>query len=387
MPDTRNIRISGGVYNNKGDIDPTMAQVRTYEVSEIAQLHGGSAPTSAPSGPHPRPRGPKVRVWFGEYHNSPKDSDVICDDLARFRGTDWLPKQVLKYNGQFEKGETGHIHLQFVVRFDNSYYASDVHRYLGMDPRHCWIEKLKCEGGWEYPKKEETRIEGPWTFERSRKRNASEIEDPTDLMTRASKETKKEFLFAQPVNVYTTLAHAKYWDLVNEALEPYTGMPRLYWRWGAPRTGKTKWALRKWSEEERLYTAFEGRFLDKVRPGQHVMLLDESEKDGARIPWGWMLRMLNPCAKTYPVKGTMLPWVFDTVVVMTNKPPMDVIVDPVIMEGIYERIKESGGTIIKCTKDDITNAYSEQSTDPSGKPLSEPIEVTWSKSGTESVSL
>lgn len=352
-------------------------------MSHLPTLLGGSAPISEPSAPHPRSRGPKIRVWFGEYHNSPKDSAVICDDLARFRGTDWLPKQVIKYHGQFEIGETGHIHLQFVVHLDNSYYAADVRRYLKMDPRHCWLERLKSLKGWDYPIKEDTRIEGPWMFDTSRKRPRDEedLEAKIALMEEARSTSLTEFLSAHPAGASLTITHEKFWGVAQRCVEPYRGPVKIYWRWGEPGSGKTEWILRQWSEKEVLYTEMEGKkFMESSQCGAHVLVLDEADKEGTEVNWGWLLRMTNPgFTKTYPSKGGRSPWVFDTVVVMTNKYPALCIHDENILGGIILRIQRGGGTIIKCSRtEDARLHYSETETDAFAKPISESVEVTWS---------
>jgi len=96
-------------------------------------------------------------MWIGTYNNI---DTCICEDYLEKWHT--LHKAVY-VTGQLEKGKEGTPHLQFFVQFAKA----SKKRLAGMKKvcSHSHFEPVKFNNGAdEYCNKEETRLEGPWTF-------------------------------------------------------------------------------------------------------------------------------------------------------------------------------------------------------------------------------
>lgn len=96
-------------------------------------------------------------MWIGTYNNPPVD--LLQDYLEK-----WQKQAGAVYvTGQLEKGEEGTVHLQYFIQFQHQDKKT-----LGSLKKHCGrshFELVKKNNGADtYCNKEDTRLEGPWTF-------------------------------------------------------------------------------------------------------------------------------------------------------------------------------------------------------------------------------
>lgn len=100
---------------------------------------------------------PKGNQWIGTYNNI--DVTIAEDYLKKWHET----AKAVYVTGQIEKGKEGTIHLQYFVQFG----PKDQKRLSALK-KFCsksHFEIVKQNNGADaYCNKEDTRVEGPWTF-------------------------------------------------------------------------------------------------------------------------------------------------------------------------------------------------------------------------------
>lgn len=192
-----------------------------------------------------------ARWWCGQFWGNSPSSDVD-EALAAKRGTEWVLEipEIEAWSAQIEKGEEeGHMHLQWCAKFSHGRDYKWVLNKLGMNNGHGSARPCKdAKAAWAYTQKEDTRVDGPWTFgsgpvratKRSREFTNEETREILSRMAADPTKTVRDLSAALNANAYSSAVLKKCLEVEREAAcVPYSGMPDLYWRWGDTGSGKT----------------------------------------------------------------------------------------------------------------------------------------------------
>lgn len=83
---------------------------------------------------------------------------TVCEDYLK----KWYTEHDARFvTGQLEKGAEGTVHLQYFLNFKKLHSINQLHAIC---PRSHFELVHKNNGADNYCNKEETRLEGPWTF-------------------------------------------------------------------------------------------------------------------------------------------------------------------------------------------------------------------------------
>jgi len=98
------------------------------------------------------PRGPQVSHWVFTVNNPETLLDFALDDLVRYAVY------------QLEVGDSGTPHFQGYIEFKRSCKLGRVKQALAEDTAHCEPRKGSQLEAVDYCTKEDTRVDGPWTY-------------------------------------------------------------------------------------------------------------------------------------------------------------------------------------------------------------------------------
>lgn len=95
----------------------------------------------------------QARMWLGTLNNPTEDPAEFIER--------WTKAGAIYVTGQLEKGADGTPHIQYFVQYKDKKRIGNLKKVC----KKSHFEAVKANNGAdEYCNKEETRIEGPWTF-------------------------------------------------------------------------------------------------------------------------------------------------------------------------------------------------------------------------------
>lgn len=142
--------------------------------------------------------------------------------------------------GQLEKGQEGTVHLQYFINFEKKRTIAALKKHCARS--HFEIVK-KDNGAPEYCNKEDTRVEGPWTFgvkpaRKDKKGDTKRFNE--ELVQLGAEEAVKQGL----ISITQYVSTKKAIDLFRINTTPVTDSPDLRgtWIYGPPGVGKSRYA-------------------------------------------------------------------------------------------------------------------------------------------------
>ncbi len=265
--------------------------------------------------------------WIGTYNNI--DLTLAKDYLEK-----WHTQHKAAYAcGQIEKGEEGTIHLQFVVVFPKA-----AQKRLAAMKKLCsksHFEVIKClDESIDYVQKEDTRVEGPWSFgirpaRRNKKgdvarwnKDVLEI-GAVEAVDRGYIKVTKIKELAQALDLYRMLK-----------FQPFsTSEVRGEWHWGVSGAGKTHFTHTAYPDH---YVKEQNKWFDGYS-GQKVIVLQDLDTP-------ILGHLLKVWADSFPAKGETkggtLNLQHEKFIVTSNFSPETLFKDqPAFIEPILRRFK------------------------------------------------
>jgi len=154
--------------------------------------------------------------------------------------------KALFVTGQLERGAEGTPHLQYFLHFGQKCRISALKKHCTKS--HFTLVR-KDNGAPEYCNKEETRIEGPWTFgiKPARKDKKGDCARRNkDILEMGAEKAVEEGHCA--IENYPKLAQALNLFRLTKCTAAAPGKLRGIWIWGPPGTGKSLYATTKWPD-------------------------------------------------------------------------------------------------------------------------------------------
>lgn len=265
-----------------------------------------------------------ARMWIGTYNNI---EAAMCDSYLE----KWLSAGCAYVTGQLEKGKEGTPHLQFYLHFPKSVRLSALKKH----DKISHFEPVKINNGADvYCNKQETRIDGPWTFGVK----------PAQLNKKGDKARHSMELYAKgaekcvqdgDIGWSQYLAYDKAFQMYSlKTAEPYTpGHDRGVWIWGPSRTGKSTYAREKYPDA---YDKLQNKWFDGYK-GEKAIILDDLDIDalGHHLK-RWM--DVHPCKGE--AKGQTIALQHDWFVVTSNQSITELFKDkPEMIVPLMERCK------------------------------------------------
>ena len=181
------------------------------------------------------------RNWLGTYNNPPDLS--LCESYLEV----WSKAPKCTYvTGQLEKGEQGTVHTQYFLNFSDKVRMAHLKKVC----RVSHFQEVKFNNGADdYCNKEDTRVEGPWSFGiRPARRNKK-----GDLKRRNAEllEMGAEQAVQEGIIDITKYKQAKQSiDAFKIAVtQPHENSTvRGLWIWGPPGVGKSRYARDNFSD-------------------------------------------------------------------------------------------------------------------------------------------
>lgn len=183
------------------------------------------------------------QMFIGTYNN-------IDTTIAEAYLEKWHTQHKAVYvTGQIERGKEGTIHLQFFVQFAKE-HKKRVSAMKKLCPHAHWERVGINNGADEYCNKEDTRVEGPWTFGVK----------PARLNVKGDKARRNKELIemgaekAVEAGIIDITDYAKVKsniDLYKNCTAEHKSLDTLdnYWIWGKPGIGKTSHVIKETNDK------------------------------------------------------------------------------------------------------------------------------------------
>lgn len=267
-----------------------------------------------------RAKYPTKRYWFITWNNPPEDWKNALHSL----GANWAI-------GQLEQGSEGTQHIQallhFAERLNNSYWVG----------KKCWAKAIPSDDvkrTIQYVTKEDTRVDGPYTF--GKVPNHAKSQGPPRGRSRdwdKALDLLKEGRIKE-VEPAILIPHVGNCQKVCHLFKESTGTdaPRGIWIVGAPGTGKSYYARSTYSNA---FIKAQNKWWDGYT-GQGSVILDDLDKLGSCL--GHYLKIwLDQYACDGEVKGGTTPLNYTHFVITSNYWPDDLWDDNLVVEAISRR--------------------------------------------------
>jgi hypothetical protein len=165
--------------------------------------------------------------------------------------------------GQLEKGKEGTLHIQAYVNFGKVQRISKITKF----DKKIHVERVKIDNGaHDYCMKEDTRVEGPWSYGKRPVQRNSKAD--WEQVRKMAKEGRLEDL---PADIYVK----HYSNLVKIAKDNMKIVDKDHlrgiWIYGAPGTGKSRWARDQGLEH---YPKLCNKWWDGYQ-GQPLVIMDD----------------------------------------------------------------------------------------------------------------
>lgn len=172
-------------------------------------------------------------MWIGTYNNI---DPLVCESYLE----KWHKSGCAYVTGQLEKGKEGTPHLQFFLQFAKPQRLSALKKH----DKTSHFEPVKFNNGADtYCNKDETRVDGPWTYGAKPFKNnvKGEVAKRNAMLMEKGAEQgvlDGDIRLEQYRNVSAAIDEIKL-----KLQTPYTApQDRGYWLYGPSRTGKSTWA-------------------------------------------------------------------------------------------------------------------------------------------------
>lgn len=227
--------------------------------------------------------------------------------------------------------KTGRYHLQGFVRFNRPHRPSGAIALLNM--KGCHIEKARGtdDQNIAYCTKEDSRV-GPFKVEGTFASRGAR----TDLT--ALYESLKDRSFTMDDHYSTVAKYGKFYDRIVASIKPPSWRDvKVYWLWGAPGSGKTRYC-HEFDSDLFAIPSYTPEWWDGYSDEKTVLLDDY---DGT-MKISRLLRILDGYRIQVPVKGGFR-WLFATTIFITSNHPPNITLftaSEVQKEAVYRRITE-----------------------------------------------
>lgn len=212
---------------------------------------------------------------------------------------------------------TGRFHWQGYTEFLGQHTRKKIQALIGMADAHIEKRRGSAQEAADYCRKSETSIAGPWEFGQiSRPGKRTDIlEVKADLDAGASLADIADNHFG------LFCRYNKAFELYKNLKAPArTSPPSVYYLWGAPGTGKTRFVMDNHGEE--LWSYFGSWPYCDGYGGQKVVLFDDFDLDCykkiGRASW---LKIIDRYRISVQVKGSYVNWNPSLIYITSNYPP------------------------------------------------------------------
>ena len=175
------------------------------------------------------------RNWLGTYNNPPDIS--LCDQFLEL----WSKAPKCTYvTGQLERGEQGTVHIQYFLNFSDKVRLAHLKKVC----KFSHFQEVKINNGAdEYCNKEDTRIEGPWSFgiRPARRNKKGDLKRRNEeLLEMGAEQAVKEGIIDITKYKQAKQSIDAFKIAVTQPHENAT--VRGLWIWGPPGVGKSRYA-------------------------------------------------------------------------------------------------------------------------------------------------
>jgi len=176
-----------------------------------------------------------ARNWLGTLNN-PEDLSMVEAYLET-----WSKAPKCTYvTGQLEKGKEGTVHVQYFLNFSDKVRLAHLKKVCARSH----YEEVKINNGAdEYCNKEDTRIEGPWSFgikpARRNKKGDVKRRNEEILEMGAEKAVQEGFI---AISQYKTVKQSIDLFKISTTKPVEADRVRGTWIWGPPGVGKSRYA-------------------------------------------------------------------------------------------------------------------------------------------------
>lgn len=261
--------------------------------------------------------------------NTKKKSRAICFTIHK-AACAWIsawaakdktdfPPQIKYMVAQLEVApETGKHHVQGYVELENPTTYKRLQDILGSKNCHCEARRGTAEQAANYCKKEESRADPPVSFEYgtiSKQGARNDLAAAAASVVARGEEAIMELAHENPALLARNIRGLKELNfLVNKP--KMRDKPKIYFLWGKPGCGKSKWAHESFPDAYYAEDTKEGWFDGYY--GEKVVIFDEFQ---GNFPLGKILKLADYYPIKMPTKGAWVPIRADTFVFTANYQP------------------------------------------------------------------
>ncbi len=215
---------------------------------------------------------------------------------------------------QRERGENGTVHFQGYAEFTSRLRLTSIKALTGLERAHIEARRGSQKQAIAYCEKEDTRIEGPWTFGEAKKQGKR-----SDLLAvqEAVQEGATDIQLFD--DYFATMVRYNRGVLMYKRMKstPRLWETRVITLVGPSGCGKSRWAFANFPGA---YSKGPGKWWDGY-DGHEVVIIDEMY--GSRFAYTELLRLLDRYPATVEGKGTVLNFCPRTVILTSNAHPKD----------------------------------------------------------------